>query len=71
LVFSFQKKDAVSINSYLDNVFLKLSRASVEHVLKQPSDDLLLVDIGIDKNNSALSVAFNCVDYFIYNKKNR
>ena len=70
LVFSFQKKDAVSINSYLDNVFLKLSRASVEHVLKQPSDDLLLVDIGIDKNNSALSVAFNCVDYFIYNKKN-
>ncbi len=70
LVFSFQKNDAVSINSYLDNVFLKLSGATVEHVFKQPSDNLLLIDIVVGKNNDSVSLAFNCVDYFIYNKKN-
>ena len=70
LVFSFQKNDAVSINSYLDNVFLKLSGATVEHVFKQPSDNLLLIDMVVGKNNDSVSLAFNCVDYFIYNKKN-
>ena len=70
LVFTFQKNNAVSINSYLDTVFLKLSEASIEHVFKQPSDDLLIVDVVVNKNNNPVSVAFNCVEYFIYNKKN-
>jgi len=52
-------------------VFLKLSAASIQHSFKQPSDDVLLVDIPVDKNNESSAVAFNCVDFFIYNEKNR
>ena len=71
VVFSFHKKDTPSFDSYLDSVFLKLSAASVQHSFKQPSDDVLLVDIPVDKNNESSAIAFNCVDFFIYNEKNR
>jgi len=70
VIFTFQKNDAVSINSYLDAVFLKLANASIDHVFKQLADDRLLVDIVVDKNIDPVSVAFNCIEYFIYNKKN-
>jgi len=70
VIFTFQKNDAVSINSYLDAVFLKLANASIDHVFKQLVDDRLLVDIVVDKNIDPVSVAFNCIEYFIYNKKN-
>jgi len=70
VIFTFQKNDGVSINSYLDAVFLKLANASVDHVFKQLADDRLLVDIVVDKNIDPVSVAFNCIEYFIYNKKN-
>jgi len=70
VIFTFQKNDGVSINSYLDAVFLKLANASIDHVFKQLADDCLLVDIVVDKNIDPVSVAFNCIEYFIYNKKN-
>ena len=70
VIFTFQKNDGVSINSYLDAVFLKLANASIDHVFKQLVDDRLLVDIVVDKNIDPVSVAFNCIEYFIYNKKN-
>jgi hypothetical protein len=42
----------------------------VRYVFKQPEEDVLVVDIEADKLAGPASAAFNCIDYFIYNKKN-
>lgn len=69
-VFTLENKNHSSFGLYIDSVFLKLSGSSVRYVFKQPEEDILIVDIEADKFAGPVSVAFNCIDCFIYNKKN-